>query len=314
MVRILNDISDRVRHPTLRNRLVSGRVVPIISDEALVDLALPGGYGPLVEGYARYISYSRPDRGNLDKMAQFHKMRRGLTDRDLKFDYLSYVKDYIYREAEVAGTDADLLAEAEAQVDDVTVSQFAHLLGYPRLDAGIDDPLLILANLPFSTVLTTSPYTFIEEALLRAGKQPRTEVCRWRRDLDSIASAIDDAYIPSELQPLVFHLLGVDQYPDSLVLTEDDFLEYLGNINQGRGDLRNDPVPALVRRAFYDYLLVLGFDTDGWPFRVIYNGLIKPIPSIGGERGVFVAVSPPEEDERRFLENYLGRGRSGGGP
>jgi len=104
-------------------------------------------------------------------------------------------------------------------MDQVPASAFANRLGYPRF-GGSDDPVLILANLPFKTILTTSPFTFIEDALRKAGKTPRTEVCRWTKDLkDSIASQIDDAYQPRAEEPLVYHLLGLDRYVDSLVAT-----------------------------------------------------------------------------------------------
>ncbi len=294
---------------TWRERLRSGRVVPIISDEALFDLVL-GGHQSFLASYARYVNYPFGDEDKLVSLVKYHKHRSReapLNDQTLKFDFLNYVKNYCYRLAKASGVNQDALDEAASQVDTLTVSEFAHYLGYPRFEAAYwDDPLLILADLPFKTVLTTSPYTFIEDALRRAGKNPRTELCRWRRDLDNIAPAIDSTYWPSTGEPLVFHLLGLDRYVDSLVLTEDDFLEFLGNINRGQGDAYTDRVPALVRKALFDDLLLLGFNTDSWSFRVIYNGLIKP----GGrqeDRGVFVAELPESEDERRLLEDYVQR-------
>lgn len=110
----------------------------------------------------------------------------------------------------------------------------------------------MLADLPFKIYLTTSPYTFIEEALRRAGKQPRTEICRWRRELDSIDSVIDDTYKPSTHEPLIYHLHGLDRYADSLVLTEDDYLEFLVNVVQGQGNNAVDRIHALVRKTLSD--------------------------------------------------------------
>src|SRR5690606_25896234 len=102
--------------------------------------------------------YPMPDRENLVKVAKFYKLAQEMKDQALKSDYLNYVKNHIYEKARGDGATADLLAEAEAQVDDHPVSGFAHLLGYPRLDQEAGDPLLVLANLPFKTILTTSPY------------------------------------------------------------------------------------------------------------------------------------------------------------
>ena len=61
---------------------------------------------------------------------------------------------------------------------------------------------------------------------------------------------------PSKEQPLVYHLHGFDQYPESLVLTEDDYLEFLVAISSDKG--RNtDPVPKPVREALVESSLLL---------------------------------------------------------
>ncbi len=294
---------------SFRERVRNGRVVPIVSNEAIFDLAL-GGHATFVENYARYVKYSLDAPANLVDLVKFHKHRpraKAFNDQALKFDYLNYVKNHIYRLAKSAGADADLLEEAVAQMDDLSVSEFAGRLGVPAF-TGATDPMLILADLPFKTILTTSPFTFAEDALRRAGKRPRTEVCRWRKDLqDSIASIIDDDYDPSAHEPLVYHLLGLDRYADSLVLTEDDYLEYLVNISQAKNNDAIDVIPALVRAALSDELVVLGFSLDSWAFRVLYAGLIKPNSARKEDRGVCNILLPDNPAERSYLEDYMQR-------
>ena len=228
-------------------RIRAGRVMPVVSDEALADLVL-GGWQSLIQGYASHVGYPFPDTDNLVKVAKYRQLfgkdqqsDRELTDQALKSDYLNWIKNHIYYTAQAQGAGADLLAEAEAQVDAVTASAFAHLLGFPQFDGGATAPMLVWANLPVPVVLTTSPFTFIEDALRRAGKTPRTEVCRWCKELDTIEPAIDATYKPSEREPLVYHLHGLDAYPNSLVLTEDDHLEFLVNVSQGQGNNTMQP-------------------------------------------------------------------------
>jgi hypothetical protein len=295
---------------TFRERLRTGRVVPIVSNRAIFNRML-GGYTPFLTNYARYVKYplslTQPD--SLVTVVKYHKHRpraKPLTDQALKFDYLNYVKNHFYRMAKSDGVGQDTLDEAEAEMDQVSASEFANRLGYPRF-TGQDDPVLLLANLPFKTSLTTSPFTFIEDALRKAGKAPRTEVCRWTKNLtDTIPTAIDDRYQPSEREPLVFHLVGLDRYVDSLVLSEDDYLDYLGNLCQGQGDQSKDHMPALVRRAFSDDLIVLGFSLDSWAFRVVYAGLIKRSGK-AQDRGVCGIQLPDTEDERAYLQDYIER-------
>lgn len=293
-------------------RLRTGRVVPVVSDEALADLVL-GGWQGLVLGYADYAEYPLPDRDNLVKVAKYRQLfaeeapgRLGLQDQALKADYLNWVKNSIYGTAKAQGAGQELLAEAEAQVDSKTVSEFAHVLGLPNFEGGPAAAMRVWADLPVQVVLTTSPYTFIEDALRRAGKTPRTELCRWRKELDSIEPAIDGAYRPCAQEPLVYHLHGLDAYPDSLVLTEDDYLEFLVNVCQGQGNNAADRVHALVRQALFNDLILLGYQLASWSFRTLYAGLIKPNGK-QEDRGVVTLQVTPSAAEKRYLDDYLRR-------
>ncbi len=287
------------------DRIRAGRVVPMLSDDACFDLVLDG-YGAFLAGYADYVGYPLADKENLVKVAKFFQLKAGLNDQDLKANYLNYIKNHIYFLAQAQGVDAEILAEAEEQVDELAVSAFADLLGYPQFGGGRSDLLLVLADLPIKIYLTTSPYTYLEEALSRAGKAPRTEVCRWRRELDTIDSTIDDAYKPSAHEPLVYHLHGIDRYADSLVLTEDDHLEFLVNVAQGQGNNAVDRIHALVRKALSDDLIVLGYHLNSWAFRALYAGLIKP-SSKADDRGICCLQLEPNAEESRYLEDYMRR-------
>lgn len=292
---------------TFRERLRSGRAVPIVSNRAIHDRML-GGYESFLASYARYIKYPLAQTAdNLVDLVKYHKHRmreKPLSDQALKFDYLNFVKNHFYRLAKSDGVEQETLDEASDEMDRLSASEFANRLGYPRF-TDQDDPLLLLANLPFKTILTTSPFAFIEDALRRAGKVPRSEVCRWSKELaDTIPTTIDDRYQPNEREPLVYHLLGMDRYVDSLVLSENDYLDYLGNLCQGQGDQSADFVPALVRKAFKDDLLVLGFNLDSWAFRVLYSGLIKRSGK-AEDRGVCTLQLPDTEEERAYLQHYI---------
>jgi len=293
----------------------SGRTVPIISDEAIFDLVL-GGHPPLAQEYATYAGYPLGDADNLPRMARFYKLTRqkeelrtggDFTHNDLRADYLAFVKNFVYAYAEQHGVADEQLAEAEAQFHDKSVTEFAGLLGYPHFDGGDQDPLLVLANLPFRVLLTTSPYTFLEAALLRAGKTPRSTMIRWRQDLrDLIDPRKDELQELDAQRPLVCHLFGLDKVSSSLVLTEDDYLDFLVDVNLDRDDNERDSVPAQVRKALSGDLLVLGFSLNSWAFRALYAGLIKSDFARTERRGICVQL-PPSEAEQTYLHDYLQR-------
>lgn len=303
---------------SLTQRVRAGNALPILSHIALFDLAL-FGYDAFTHYYADKIGYPYPNLPDVGQLANYDRYTNRASDVDCKEFYLACLKNHIYREAKAAGVDADTLAEVRAQADSVGVSAFANLLGYPRFDQPRSQPLLVLANLPFKTYLTISVTTFIEDALRKAGKDPVTKMCRWRGPIDAPEKdlwLIPDAYRPSPQQPLVYHLCGLDAHPQtraplpgSLALTQEDHLEMLVNLAQDRGKENADRLPALVRGALFDDVVLLGFSLDSWAFRALYYGLIRQTGQEKDRRGVCaVQLSPDERSKQeKYLQGYLDR-------
>ena len=288
---------------TIADRIKMGRVVPLISDRVNYGLIL-GGYDETVKNYVKYTNYPLDERHHLPQVAQFTRViDENVTDlRVLKEDYINFVKNTLFDIAERDGVSPDILAEVEAEFDDVIFSEFSERLGYPRFDQDTIDPLLILADLPLPIYMTTSYHDFIEVTLRRAGKRPRTEVCRWHKGLEGIPSVFASDYQPSVAEPLVYHLFGFDAYPESLVLTDDDHMQFLVAISQNIGR-DTDPIPRRVRQAMADSsLILLGYHLEHLDFRVIFWGLIKPRPL--QQTSVSVQLTPGEA-EQSYLEKYL---------
>ncbi len=110
---------------------------------------------------------------------------------------------------------------------------------------------------------------------------------------------------PIEREPLVYHLFGIDEYSKSLVLTEDDYLDFLVDVSEGRGNNSQDRIPGVVRAAIDRDLLVLGYSLNSWAFRAIYAGLIKPDGTHHESRGVCNVQVLPSEEELAYLNDYL---------
>jgi len=292
----------RTWQQTIAERIRSGKVVPVIGNSIGNDLIF-GGHDNLIGAYAKYTNFPLDDR-NLARIAQFISViDENITDpRVLKEDYINFVKNKLFDRAESGNITPDILAELEEEFDDVTFSEFAERLGYPRFEQGIDDPLLTLAGFPLPIYLTTCYHNFIEAALRRAGKQPRTEICHWHKGLEGIPSLFDDDYQPTEDEPLVYHLHGFDSYPGSLVLTEDDYMDFLVAISQNIGR-EADPIPRRVRQAMADSSLILvGYGLRNWDFRSLFWGLIKPRPI--QQTSVSVQLLP-DDVEKHYLQTYL---------
>lgn len=288
---------------TLASRIKAGKVVPIISNVIGNDLVL-GGHARLTAEYARLFHLGQPH--DLAHLLQL----KSLTDKalakpwDLGAHYLEFVKNQLFDLAAAAGAPEETLAEVEANFDDLSPAQFCASLGYPDLDNGADNPLLLLANLPLPIYLTTGYHNFIELALRRAGKTPHSEICRWHKTLESIPAVLTKSYEPSPQEPLVYHLYGFDEYADSLVLTEDNYWEFLVAISEHRGQ-EADRIVGRVRQAMAESaLILLGYNLRSWDFKTLFWGLIKTRPV--SQPGVFVQLRP-DSDEESYLEQYLSR-------
>lgn len=292
----------RTWQQTIIERIRTGKVVPFISNSVCNDLVL-GGNDIIIDSYAKYINYPLQNRRDLAKMTQFLQITDASAPdvRAVKEDYINFTKNRLFDLAEADGVSPEILAELEEEFDDVIFTEFSQRLGYPKFNAG-QDPLLILAELPLPIYLTTSYHSFLEVALRQLGKNPRSDICRWHSGLEGIRATFGDDYTPTPEEPLVYHLHGLDSYPGSMVLTEDDYLEFLVAISQnvGRGA---DPIPRRVRQAMADSSLVLlGYNMPDWDFRVLFWGLIKPRPL--QQTSVSIQLEPGEI-ERDYLQKYL---------
>jgi SIR2-like domain len=165
------------------------------------------------------------------------------------------------------------------------------------------EPHAMLAALPLPVFLTTNYDGFMLDALERAGKKPSRELCRWNRSpaLKEQRPVLTPAFVPTPANPVVFHLHGHVSVPESIVLTEDDYLDFLVAVS-GEPKL----LPHQIKKALAGAsLLFVGYRLADWNFRVLHRGLV-----MAGEqslRRLSVTVQlRPTDPEREYLEKYFG--------
>ncbi|MCI5124142.1 MAG: SIR2 family protein [Candidatus Electrothrix sp. AR5] len=285
-------------------QLRSGKVLPIVSNHLHDDLLL-AGHTELMRDYAQYHNISLHAPPDLPAAAQYNTVMRELAGAGdlVKREYLDFVKSRLMDLAEADNSDGSLtslLEDEGSQFDEHNFSTMAANLGYPRFSAPDQDPLLILAGFDLPIYLTTSFHGFLEQALQQAGRQPRSMVCPWHPRITSqINDPFSDEYQPSVQEPLVCHLHGLDSYPESLVLSEDDYLSFLVNISGNR-----DLIHPRLRQALNDSsLLLLGYDLAAWDFRTLLYGLIKD--RAYRLQSVCVLQLDPSQEEQIFLNRYM---------
>lgn len=169
----------------------------------------------------------------------------------------------------------------------------------------------ILASLPLPLYITTNYDNLMADALREAGKDPQVVICPWSDRFvppDSIYTS-EPQYRPDEKRPLVYHLFGHLDVPDSLVLTEDDYFEFLIGVTANKALIP----PMVLRRLADTALLFLGFQLDDWQFRIIFRALMASQGSSRRGRYTHVAVQVDPDESRNinpkrardFLKDYF---------
>ena len=140
-------------------------------------------------------------------------------------------------------------------------------------------------------------------------KDPVRELCGWN-DLvrETMPSALEAGLLPTPASPLVYHLHGHCETPQSMVLTEDDYLAFLVRISK---DNSEPLLPSPIRRALASTsLLFVGYSLSDWDFRVLFRGLMGSLGATLGMTSIAVQLDPSaaeEPDERRArAQEYLG--------
>ncbi len=169
-------------------------------------------------------------------------------------------------------------------------------------------PYAVLAGLPLPIYLTTNYDDFLIRALRARNKQPVQESCRWtsRPSFETRPQIFDRAdFTPSTKAPLVYHLHGQIDIPASLVLTEDDYVDFL--VNMARAEI----IPPLIRATIAEnMLLFIGYRLADWSFRVLYRGLMKTVDPSGRHLNLTVQLEPADvaaspDQAKEYLEGYF---------
>lgn len=231
----------------------------------------------LAETWADDIGYPLPERSKLARVAQYNRVISADPDQ-AKNKFLLFWKKCLLALAEEDESVYDTVPDLQAQIKDKSFSEIVAELDYPRFSRQQLDPLRMLAKLRLPIYVTTSYFDFMERALQAEGaSQVRTQFCLWNLNEDRVAPEHrpDPMYKPSVEDPVVYHLYGYEQYPRSIVLSEDDYLDFLLALAQDT-DTEKPLIPHYLRGALEESsLLLLGYRLQDWDFRVLFRGLIN---------------------------------------
>ena len=166
-----------------------------------------------------------------------------------------------------------------------------------------NEPHRVLASLNLPLYLTTNCDSFMTEALAaRPGIIPVREICRWNKELDKLPSRFEgsSSYEPTRDAPLVYHLFGNDDELKSLVMTEDNYLDYVLKVSE-KGRLPDYILGALASTS----LMFIGYSLNDWEFRVLMRGLIGLVDRRLEFQDVAVQLENASEADATAVQDYL---------
>lgn len=311
----------------IKPRIMAREVLPIIGNSVLDSLVFPLNLTDetgalqspdelLAETWAETLAYPFPDRTRLARVAQYAAYA-GFDIGTAKSNYLRFLKETLLLFAELA--DPEAVEELRPHVDEpgYTFTRLAAELDYPQAPEGMPNPLNLLARVPLPVYVTTSFYGFMERALEQEGRQPITHVCFWDGQVPNEASHFypDPSFKPDPITPVVYHLFGYEEAPSSLLLSEDDYLEFLKGIARDRTNTSRPIIPSYLRDHLSNSsLIMMGYRLPEWDFRVLFRGVIPLYIETQRYKSLAIQLEPRQQNgiadvdkAEKYLKAYFDR-------
>lgn len=176
--------------------------------------------------------------------------------------------------------------------------------------AGSFDVYHALANLPLPLYVCTYYDNLMLEALQACRVcKPSLRICRWKKPSDAnedqavpVDSPFDSTFSADVPNPVVFHLFGHISNPDSLVLTERDYVDFAISLAKGYTRLIPRKVDEVISRS---YLLFLGYRLVDLDFLVLLCTLGKKLGTYKDKHIAVQLADVTSEEERADAEGYL---------
>ena len=171
----------------------------------------------------------------------------------------------------------------------------------------------VLADLHLPLYITTNYDHLMETVLTSRGKRPTSDFCKWNdrirkfsmlsRSQTIFGDQNKIQYKPTEAEPLVYHLHGDIDPPESMVLTEEDYVIFLTSLSSIGSEIM---LPSYVRTALANNLLLyIGYSLEDMTFQIIF----RLISRLNMSSGVAVLLRPQGEYKNpdkvlRYMDKY----------
>jgi hypothetical protein len=272
-----------------------GLCIPIIGPQ--VSQHVMHSRGDIAERMAGKYHYPgrSSERRELRKVAQYAATTE--TPRSVRKQYEQAVIEYLTERYGDAIPTSDSRPDVLVVLKGVWDTFFLHRA---------DDPYNLLAKLNLPLYLSTNLHNYLSLAMEDlAGREPRSEAARptavarerifaqEERILGEEEDLDERTFMLDKDRPLVYHLFGRLDKPETMILTEDDHFRFLLRFPSKWARLA-----SRVRSHISDSaLLFLGFDLAEWEFRSVFRSLLTLAGSDVFRDNTHVAVQINVDDD-----------------
>jgi len=165
------------------------------------------------------------------------------------------------------------------------------------------EPYNILAKLPLPIYITTNYDDMMERALQKNQRDVKTDLCKWVKSLEDTSPLAEQGFQPNVANPSVFHLYGYTQTQQSMVMSEDDYFQFLINVSKDQ-----ELIPKRIQQAITGTsLLLLGYSLEDWDFRILFHFLAGYLKNSTSRTHVAVQLSPnaSTDDLRQRAQTFF---------
>jgi hypothetical protein len=284
--------------PAVLGQIQNRRWTPVLGP-GLTD-SLLGARREIAQRWAETFHFPMAphDREDLPQVAQFLAINQKAATFPQN-ELIRYIRNYLLKRYhdEIA---PELRERNARELPVEHLSKLISTLGAQRRKRDPAEPFQVLAQLPLPIYITAGQSDLIADALHDAGREPRIDFCRWNDELLTLPTIYDaePAFRPDVQHPLVYHLFGRLGTPESLVITEDDYFDFLIGMKKNK-----DFIPTVIKRALADTgLLFLGFRLDDWNFRVMFRAIMDQEGGRGRRANYAHVAAQVDPEEGRILE------------
>ncbi len=170
-----------------------------------------------------------------------------------------------------------------------------------------NEPYNILSKLPLPIYITTNYDDMMERALLKNQRDVKPDLCKWVKSLEDTSPLAEQGFQPNVANPTVFHLYGYMQTQQSMVMSEDDYFQFLINVSKDQ-----ELIPKRIQQAITGTsLLLLGYSLEDWDFRILFHFLAGYLKNSTSKTHVAVQLSPSggtddlKQRAQAFFDKYF---------